>query len=63
MLDHHGNRIFSLYLGLPLGTIALAVLVLRETDQSFANIYSTAMSIQNLRPRWDRRMLTACSGG
>jgi nucleobase:cation symporter-1, NCS1 family len=61
VLDHP-EQIFSLYLGLPLGVAALVVLVLRETDQSFANTYSTAMSIQNLRPRWDRRILTTVLG-
>jgi nucleobase:cation symporter-1, NCS1 family len=29
----------------------------RELDQSFANVYSTAVSTQNLRPLWDRRVL------
>lgn len=57
-----GNRIFDLFIGLPLGTIAFAVLVIRETDQSFANVYSTAISIQNLRPSWDRRVLTVAIG-
>ena len=37
--------------------------VLREADQSFANVYSTAMSIQNLVPRVDRRVLTVGLGG
>jgi NCS1 family nucleobase:cation symporter-1 len=59
---HQPDAIFNLYLGLPLGTIALVILVLRETDQSFANIYSTAISIQNLRPNWDRRVLTLLLG-
>jgi purine-cytosine permease-like protein len=40
----------------------MSVLVLRETDQSFANVYSTAVSIQNLRPRWDRRILSVSIG-
>jgi len=57
-----GNRIFDLFIGLPLGTIAFAVLVIRETDQSFANVYSTAISIQNLAPRLDRRVLTLLIG-
>jgi NCS1 family nucleobase:cation symporter-1 len=57
-----GNRIFDLFIGLPLGTIAFAVLVIRETDQSFANVYSTAVSLQNLRPSWDRRVLTLAIG-
>jgi putative hydroxymethylpyrimidine transporter CytX len=56
------NRIFDLFLSLPLGAAAFAVLVLRETDQSFANVYSTAVSIQNMAPRWDRRVLTIVIG-
>jgi purine-cytosine permease-like protein len=61
-VDQDGNRIFDLFIGLPLGTIAFAVLVIRETDQSFANVYSTAVSLQNLRPSWDRRVLTLAIG-
>jgi putative hydroxymethylpyrimidine transporter CytX len=56
------DQIFDLFLAVPLGTVAFAVLVLRETDQSFANVYSTAVSIQNMRPRWDRRILTVTIG-
>lgn len=56
------NRLFDLFIGLPLGTIAFCVLVIRETDQSFANVYSTAISIQNLRPHWDRRVLSLVIG-
>jgi putative hydroxymethylpyrimidine transporter CytX len=56
------NRVFDLFIGLPLGTIAFAILVIRETDQSFANVYSTAVSIQNLRPTLDRRVLTVAIG-
>jgi purine-cytosine permease-like protein len=56
------DRVFDVFLGLPLGLVALAVLVLRESDQSFANVYSTAVSIQNLRPTWDRRLLTVLIG-
>src|SRR5262249_54336368 len=35
----------------------LGILALRELDQSFANVYSTAASTQNLRPLWDSRVL------
>src|SRR6478752_8691867 len=52
------DQVFDLFLAVPLGTAAFAVLVLRETDQSFANVYSTAVSIQNMAPRWDRRVLS-----
>lgn len=57
-----GDRIFDLFIGLPLGTIAFAVLVIRETDQSFADVYSTAISLQNLWPSWDRRVLSVLIG-
>jgi NCS1 family nucleobase:cation symporter-1 len=53
---------FTLLKTLPLGLVAMSVLVLRETDQSFANVYSTAVSVQNLRPRWDRRVLSFAVG-
>jgi NCS1 family nucleobase:cation symporter-1 len=56
------DGVFDVFLALPLGALALAVLVLRESDQSFANVYSTAISIQNLRPTWDRRPLTLAVG-
>ena len=39
--------------------LAFAVLAVRELDQSFVDTYSTAVSVQNLRPRWDRRVLAA----
>jgi putative hydroxymethylpyrimidine transporter CytX len=46
-----------------LGAVFFGVLVLREVDQSFADNYSTAVSIQNLVPRADRRVLTVLLGG
>jgi NCS1 family nucleobase:cation symporter-1 len=57
-----GSRIFDLFIGLPLGALAFAILVIRESDQSFANVYSTAISMQNLRPSLDRRVLTVLIG-
>ena len=56
------SKVFDVFLGLPFGVVAFSVLVLRETDQSFANVYSTAVSIQNLRPTWDRRVLCVLIG-
>jgi purine-cytosine permease-like protein len=38
------------------------VIVLREVDQSFADTYSTGVSMQNLLPRTDRRILTVTAG-
>ena len=51
------NDIYGAFIALPLGTVAFAILAARELDQSFADIYSTAVSAQNLRPLWDRRIL------
>lgn len=51
------NRIFGAFIALPVGSVAFAILAARELDQSFADVYSTAVSIQNLRPLWDRRFL------
>ncbi|WP_405486815.1 purine-cytosine permease family protein [Nocardia sp. NBC_00511] len=56
------GKIFDSFLGVTAGWLFFAVLVLRESDQSFANIYSTAMSIQNLLPRVDRRLLAGLVG-
>ncbi len=51
------NDIYGAFIALPAGAIAFGILALRELDQSFANVYSTAASTQNLRPLWDRRVL------
>jgi putative hydroxymethylpyrimidine transporter CytX len=56
------SRVFDPFLQVTLGVLFFAVFVLREADQSFANVYSTAVSIQNLVPRADRRVLTVALG-
>ncbi|HEY2127676.1 MAG TPA: cytosine permease [Streptosporangiaceae bacterium] len=60
--------IYGAFIALPAGAIGFAILAARELDQSFANVYSTAVSTQNLRPLWDRRVLAsviaaACTAG
>jgi nucleobase:cation symporter-1, NCS1 family len=50
-------NIYGAFITLPVGAIGFGILALRELDQSFANVYSTAVSTQNLRPLWDRRVL------
>jgi NCS1 family nucleobase:cation symporter-1 len=57
-----GDAVFAPMLAAPLGVVALLVLTARETDQSFANVYSTAVSVQNLAPRADRRALCLAIG-
>jgi NCS1 family nucleobase:cation symporter-1 len=56
------GKIFSAFMAIPVGTIAFAVLAIRELDQSFVDTYSAAVSVQNLRPRWDRRVLAVVLG-
>jgi putative hydroxymethylpyrimidine transporter CytX len=55
----HGNPgdIYGAFIALPVGSLGFAILAARELDQSFADVYSTAVSVQNLRPLWDRRIL------
>ncbi len=50
--------VYSPFLKVTLGAVFFFVFVFREADQSFANVYSTAVSIQNLAPRVDRRVLS-----
>ena len=47
---------------LPAGGIALAILLVDEVDEAFANVYSTTMSVQNLLPRLDRRIVAVVIG-
>lgn len=56
------TAVFAPFVAAPLGALFFAILVLRETDQSFANNYSTTMSLQNLMPRVDRRIFSTAIG-
>ena len=56
------DDIYGAFIAVPLGWAAFAVLAARELDQSFANVYSTAVSLQNLRGRLDRRVLAVAIG-
>jgi nucleobase:cation symporter-1, NCS1 family len=60
--DGTGHHMYHAFIAIPLGTLAFAVLAVRELDQSFVDTYSTAVSLQNLRPRWDRRVLALLTG-
>jgi len=57
--NHNPDDIYGAFIALPVGSLGFAILAARELDQSFANVYSTAVSTQNLRPLWDRRVLAA----
>jgi putative hydroxymethylpyrimidine transporter CytX len=52
-----GFDVIDALLAVPAGALALLVLAVDEVDEAFANIYSTAVSAQNVAPRVDRRVL------
>jgi nucleobase:cation symporter-1, NCS1 family len=56
------SALFHAFIAVPFGWLPFAVLVLRELDESFTNVYSTVVSVQNLRPRADRRVLALVIG-
>ncbi|MER6948398.1 cytosine permease [Nonomuraea sp. NPDC000554] len=56
------TAVFEPFIAAPLGALFFGILVLRETDQSFANVYSTTISLQNLMPRVDRRIFSTAIG-
>jgi nucleobase:cation symporter-1, NCS1 family len=60
--DGDTGHIWGAFIAVALGKVAFAVLAVREIDQSFCNVYSTAVSTQNLRPLWDRRALALVIG-
>jgi putative hydroxymethylpyrimidine transporter CytX len=57
-----GFDVIDALLAVPAGAVALLVLAVDEVDEAFANIYSTAVSTQNLVPRVDRRILAVGVG-
>jgi nucleobase:cation symporter-1, NCS1 family len=56
------NAFIGALLAVPAGALALVVLLVDEVDEAFANVYSTAVSIQNVAPRLDRRLLAVVVG-
>ncbi len=57
-----GFDVIGALLVLPAAGVAVVILVVDELDEAFANLYSTAVSTQNLRPGWDRRHLVVGVG-
>jgi nucleobase:cation symporter-1, NCS1 family len=47
---------------LPAGAIAISILLVDEVDEAFANVYSTTMSVHNLIPKLDRRIVALIIG-
>ena len=57
-----GLDVIDALLAVPLGVLAVMVLLAVEVDEAFANIYSTAVSAQNVAARLDRRVLAVGVG-
>ncbi len=57
-----GFDVIDALLAVPLGAVAVLVLVSVELDEAFANVYSTAVSAQNIVARADRRVLAVVVG-
>ena len=57
-----GFDVIDALLAVPAGGLALLILVVDEVDEAFANVYSTAVSMQNIGPRLDRRWLAVGVG-
>ncbi|GGK92427.1 cytosine permease [Sphaerisporangium melleum] len=62
LVGNDPDKVWNAFVAVPLGALFFGILVLREADQSFANVYSTAMSLQNLLPRVDRRVFSVGVG-
>jgi nucleobase:cation symporter-1, NCS1 family len=58
-----GLDVVDALLAVPLGALAVLVLIVVELDEAFANLYSTAVSAQNVVARLDRRILALVVGG
>ena len=57
-----GLDVIDALLAVPLGVLAVLILLTVEVDEAFANIYSTAVSAQNVMTRLDRRLLALAVG-
>jgi putative hydroxymethylpyrimidine transporter CytX len=57
-----GLDVIDALLAVPYGVLAIVVLLVLELDEAFANIYSTAVSAQNMMSRVDRRLLALIVG-
>lgn len=57
-----GLDVIDALLAVPAGVLAVLVLVVIELDEAFANVYSTAVSTQNIAAGLDRRVLAVGVG-
>ncbi len=59
----NGGAFVDMLVPLTLGWLALIALLAGESDEVFANIYSTAVSVRNVVPRLGHGLLTLVVGG
>lgn len=62
LLSLQAKDLVQAVLAIPAGGLALLILLVDETDEAFANVYSTSVSLQNLFPRASQRALAAGVG-
>ena len=62
VLNLGASDVITALVTLPAGAIAIAILLIDEVDEAFANVYSTTMSVHNLLPQVDRRIVALLIG-
>jgi nucleobase:cation symporter-1, NCS1 family len=62
VLNLGASDVITALVTLPAGAIAIAILLVDEVDEAFANVYSTTMSVHNLLPQVDRRIVALLIG-
>jgi nucleobase:cation symporter-1, NCS1 family len=61
-LGTSANDVITALVTLPAGAIAITILLVDEVDEAFANVYSTTMSVHNIIPLLDRRIIALIIG-
>ena len=62
VLNLGASDVITALVTLPAGAVAIAILLVDEVDEAFANVYSTTMSVHNLLPQVDRRIVALLIG-
>src|SRR5215211_3133175 len=62
VLNLGASDVITALVTLPAGAIAIAILLVDEVDEAFANVYSTTMSLHNIVPHLDRRVMAVIIG-
>src|SRR5215217_3955913 len=62
VLNLGASDVITALVTLPAGAIAITILLVDEVDEAFANVYSTTMSVHNIIPQLDRRIIALIIG-